>query len=382
MNAPTHIDGLRFVRIPGLVGLSAIFIGSAAGGLAVMTLYFLAAWLPVRSVLADRWSAVRATLAALLTGVLVTYAIGGGLWLVGRPIADRILAAGYEQRSGLILVLLAVTPLWGWAMAAAQRWVLGRWWAVRPPPLFHFVGFPLATLLVAFGGLWLERTENAGVVVLFAAIIGLPLAFTISLSRASGARFPRTAELAGRIVSTGRPVFAAAVFAALAATFLLVHAGTGLADLDPLGEQPTTLASAIMLFVVAFGTFYGAWLGLEERRTPTGEPATAAGHDRTDSLSSLFLSIAPGFVAVLAVFVVMFVADRAGVDLGDAETRGLAVAFVVAALYGAQGRFGRFVDRAILGFFLWGLYALYLAMTLDSVNSALLGAVERLLSRA
>lgn len=375
MNAPMHIDGLRFVRIPGLVGLSAVFIGSAAGGFAVWTLYFLAAWLPVRSVLRDRWSAMRATLAALLTGVLVTYAIGGGLWLVGRPIADRILAAGYEQRSGFMMLLLVVSPLWGWAMAAAQRWVLARWWGVLPPPLFHFVGFPLAALLMAFGGLWLERTDNVGVVVLFAAIIGLPLALTISPPRVSGARFPRTAELEGRIVSTRRPVFAAALLAALATAFTLLHAGTSLADLDPLGEQPTTPASIAMLFIMTFGTFYGAWLGREERRA-------AAGHDRTDSVSSLFLSIAPGLVAVLAVLVVIFVADRAGVDFVDNETRGLAVAFAVVALYAAQGRLGRFVDRAILGFFLWGLYALYMAMTLDPVNSALLGTVERLLSRA
>ena len=344
-------------------------------GIAMILLVALTAYVPAALAEAPR----RSPRIIALGAFLIWLAIFWLLILAGVPFRTGLtewasvrLAWGWDVSASLLI--LALFALAGLAAGVVQVLVLRRN-GVPVRMSYSLIGLTAGFTILGCGFVWHMATGNDMTLALSAFLCGVPALMLLEVGRAAPAsRFPVHAVLMDENIVTGGAAATSAVIATGVAGLAVAQSGLLLVDLSPIGRHGTTLLSLGLLWCLTFIAAMGFALLLQFARIHKARPA-AAGRQLSESENPVpdtdGWSIAAMMMAVGLVTMSVLLLGLAGIEalgVADILPRQILVAMLVALFMTARGTFGAMLDFLFLGLVVWGLYGLYVVLTLDPVN--------------
>jgi hypothetical protein len=367
----------KLILWPGFGSLLAWFFEPEGGiGIAMILLVALTAYVPAALAEAPRRSPRIIAFGAfliwfaifwLLILAVVPFRIGHAEW------ASVRLAPGWDAASASLLIL-ALFALAGLTAGVVQVLVLRRN-GVPVRMSYSLIGLTAGFTILGCGFVWHMATGNDMTLALSAFLCAVPALMLLEVGRAAPAsRFPVHAVLMGENIVTGGAAATSAVIATGVAGLAVAQSGLLLVDLSPIGRHGTTLLSLGLLWCLTFIAAMGLALLLQFARIHKARPA-AAGRQLSEPENPVpdtdGWSIAAMMMAVGLVTMSVLLLGLAGIEalgVADILPRQILVAMLVTLFMTARGTFGAMLDFLFLGLVVWGLYGLYVVLTLDPVN--------------
>lgn len=376
----------KLILWPGFGSLLAWFVKPELGiGLAMIVLVLLAAYLPAAH--AER--PLRSPKTIALGAFLIWFA---ALWLIvlaAMPFQTELaewvsampmLVSGRAALSAIV-VLYALAGL----VAGAVQILVLRRNGVPVRASYSLVGLTAGFVLLGWSFAWHEATGNDMTIILPTFLCGLPALMLLESGVPKlASRFPIRAVLRGVTVNAGGAAVMSGVVATGIAGLAFVQSALSIADLNPLGPRGTTPLSLALLWLVAFAAVMGFALlfhVVRLRETPyslIGDPSAEVENPvaDTDGWSVTAIMLATGLVGMAALLLSISLLEAVGFRLTDVLPRQVLVGMLVALFMVSRGKFGEILDFVFLGVVAWGIYGLYVIMTLDPVNQSISNTVE------
>ena len=373
---------------PGVASLLTWFFGPAASvAMGMIVLVGLTAYIPAARIGAPRYRPVLVALAAFLIWLVLFWTV----MLVANLFRDG-LAQGASAIMGLgwdaatFLLMLSLFLIIG-LIAGVVQFIVLRHANVPTTARYSFTGLIAGFAVLGSGYIWNQEAGNSLTVMMPALLCGLPALALLPKRRVQrSSRFPLRAMLMGEQVSTATAAAVAALIATLVSWLAFSRAEMVLAELNPFGPYGTAPLSMAVVWFMVFMTCMGAAhvvkaVGIREARL-----SAAAANPRqpqnsslgTDGWSISAVAVFLGCVAGIVIAAVIAVIGLLGFEISGLLPQYAFVALLSALVITARSRIGAMLDVVVMGLVAWGLYGLYVALTLDPVNRWIREVIIRL----